>query len=86
MSKQIQVLREIDKLDQIGVDGVRAMLGKGRRDESGAWVPRCDLMDWQTELLLGVVTAGHGTSTNEETLSNMKRAVQRAMPSRCGVF
>ncbi len=29
------VLRAIDKLDRLGEDGVRALLGKGRKDESG---------------------------------------------------
>ena len=29
------VLRAIDKLDRLGVEGVRALLGEGRRDESG---------------------------------------------------
>lgn len=33
----IQVLREIDKLDKIGLDGVCAMLGDGLRDASGAF-------------------------------------------------
>ena len=29
------VLRAIDKLDRLGVEGVRALLGEGRQDESG---------------------------------------------------
>ncbi len=29
------VLRAIDKLDRLGVEGVRMLLGKGRKDESG---------------------------------------------------
>ena len=29
------VLRAIDKLDRLGPDGVRALLGQGRKDESG---------------------------------------------------
>jgi histidyl-tRNA synthetase len=29
------VLRAIDKLDRLGTDGVRALLGEGREDESG---------------------------------------------------
>ena len=28
-------LRAIDKLDRLGIDGVKALLGKGRKDESG---------------------------------------------------
>jgi histidyl-tRNA synthetase len=32
---RLTVLRAIDKLDRLGIDGVRALLGKGREDESG---------------------------------------------------
>src|SRR4051794_28888788 len=32
--KRLAVLRAIDKLDRLGPDGVRALLGKGRKDES----------------------------------------------------
>src|SRR6516165_10749258 len=33
--KRLTVLRAIDKLDRLGVEGVRALLGEGRKDESG---------------------------------------------------
>ena len=33
--KRLAVLRAIDKLDRLGVDGVRLLLGAGRKDESG---------------------------------------------------
>jgi len=33
--KRLIVLRAIDKLDRLGVDGVRQLLGGGRKDESG---------------------------------------------------
>ncbi len=31
----LNILRAIDKLDRVGLDGVKALLGAGRRDESG---------------------------------------------------
>ncbi|MEI7805621.1 MAG: histidine--tRNA ligase [Hyphomicrobiales bacterium] len=34
-SKRLTVLRAIDKLDRLGVEGVTALLGEGRKDESG---------------------------------------------------
>ena len=34
-ARRLTVLRAIDKLDRLGPDGVRALLGAGRRDESG---------------------------------------------------
>ena len=33
--QRLTVLRAIDKLDRLGVDGVRDLLGSGRKDESG---------------------------------------------------
>jgi histidyl-tRNA synthetase len=33
--RRLTVLRAIDKYDRLGVEGVRALLGEGRRDESG---------------------------------------------------
>ena len=34
-TKRLGVLRAMDKLDRLGLDGVTALLGKGRKDESG---------------------------------------------------
>ena len=33
--RRLTVLRAIDKLDRLGVDGVEQLLGEGRKDESG---------------------------------------------------
>ena len=34
-AKRLTVLRAIDKLDRLGIEGVSALLGEGRKDESG---------------------------------------------------
>ncbi len=39
------VLRAIDKLDRSGIDGVRALLGEGRKDESGDFTDGAGLED-----------------------------------------
>ncbi|KAB2909424.1 MAG: histidine--tRNA ligase [Ignavibacteriales bacterium] len=36
---EASVLRVIDKIDKIGIDGITAELGKGRKDSSGAVIP-----------------------------------------------
>jgi len=41
--QKLIVLRALDKLDRLGVDGVRDLLGKGRLDESGAFTPGAEL-------------------------------------------
>jgi histidyl-tRNA synthetase len=34
-AKRLTAMRAVDKLDRLGLDGVKALLGKGRKDESG---------------------------------------------------
>ena len=46
------VMRAIDKLDRLGVDGVRALLGAGRRDESGDFTKGAELNENQIQTLL----------------------------------
>ncbi len=51
------VLRAIDKLDRLGQDGVRALLGEGRKDESGDFTKGAGLEDRQAELVMRFVGA-----------------------------
>ena len=51
------VLRAIDKLDRLGPDGVRALLGDGRKDESGDYTKGAGLTDDQTDIVMGFVEA-----------------------------
>jgi histidyl-tRNA synthetase len=57
--RRLTVLRAIDKLDRLGIEGVRQLLGEGRKDESGDFTKgagldetRIDqiskLVDWQS--------------------------------------
>src|SRR4030088_2364344 len=45
VGKRLTVLRAIDKLDRLGTDGVRALLGEGRKDESGDFTKGAQLND-----------------------------------------
>jgi histidyl-tRNA synthetase len=51
------VMRAIDKLDRLGPDGVRALIGPGRRDESGDFTPGAGLSDAQADVILGFTAA-----------------------------
>ena len=51
------VLRAIDKLDRLGVDGVRALLGEGRKDESGDFTKGAGLSEAQADVVMGFVSA-----------------------------
>jgi len=46
-AKRLIVLRAIDKFDRIGSEGVRLLLGRGRRDESGDFTKGAELTDVQ---------------------------------------
>lgn len=50
------VLRAIDKIDRLGVEGVRALLGEGRKDESGDFTKGAGLTEEQIEKVLAFVT------------------------------
>ncbi len=51
------VLRAIDKLDRLGIDGVRALLGAGRKDESGHFTEGAGLTDAQADVVMGFMAA-----------------------------
>ncbi|MCL5777129.1 histidine--tRNA ligase [Limibaculum sp. FT325] len=55
------VMRAIDKLDRLGEDGVRALLGKGRLDESGDFTRGAGLSDEQAAIVMGFVSARRET-------------------------
>src|SRR5262249_21455756 len=48
-SKRLTVLRAIDKLDRLGPEGVRQLLGPGRKDESGDFTKGASLGAEQIE-------------------------------------
>src|SRR6195256_4961623 len=53
--KRLIVLRAIDKLDRLGADGVKLLLGQGRKDESGDFTKGANLDTAQIELILAVI-------------------------------
>jgi histidyl-tRNA synthetase len=77
------VLRAIDKLDKIGEAGVRDLLGKGRRDESGDFTEGASLDQQQIDQVMAFVTS-RGTS-NEATLKNLRSAVGASLSGVEGI-
>ena len=57
------VLRAIDKLDRLGLEGVRALLGAGRRDASGDFTKGAGLSDSQAEVVIGFIEAKGATGS-----------------------
>jgi histidyl-tRNA synthetase len=54
-ARRLVVMRAIDKLDRLGPDGVRLLLGKGRKDDSGDFTEGAGLESKQIEFVLGVI-------------------------------
>jgi histidyl-tRNA synthetase len=52
------VLRAIDKIDRLGAEGVRALLGEGRKDESGDFTKGAGLNDAQIKKVMNFALAG----------------------------
>ena len=55
------VLRAIDKIDRLGDAGVRALLGAGRKDESGDFTKGAGLSDEQAEVVMAFMAAKRDT-------------------------
>jgi histidyl-tRNA synthetase len=69
-SQKLAVLRAVDKLDRLGSDGVRLLLGEGRKDESGAFTPGAGLEPRGVEAVLDFVFASAG-ATRAATLDRV---------------
>ena len=67
------VLRAIDKLDRLGPDGVRALLGEGRKDASGDFTKGAGLADAQAEVVMGFMEAKRDTGA--ETVARLRALV-----------
>ena len=68
------VLRAIDKLDRLGPDGVRALLGEGRKDESGDFTTGAGLTTEQADVVMGFMEAGRATGA--ETVARLRELVE----------
>jgi histidyl-tRNA synthetase len=73
MGQRLIVLRAIDKLDRLGTDGVRLLLGPGRKDESGDFTKGADLSSAAIDRVLAF-TSARG-ATNEATIVNLRDAI-----------
>jgi len=57
-AQKLVVLRAVDKLDRLGPDGVRLLLGEGRKDESGDFTKGAGLNAAAAERVLAFTAAG----------------------------
>lgn len=67
------VLRSIDKLDRLGPEGVRSLLGEGRKDESGDFAEGAGLADSQAGTVMEFIEARRGD--NAATLGRLSEII-----------
>jgi histidyl-tRNA synthetase len=91
-SQRLTVLRAIDKLDRLGVEGVEQLLRKGRKDESGDFTKGADLDDVQVSRIINFTGWGEKGSgskstarSNEVTIANFETAVSSSAHGEEGV-
>src|SRR6187200_1090213 len=80
--KRLTTMRAVDKLDRLGIDGVRMLLGKGRKDESGDFTKGAELTDPQiagiVDAISGAPKATGGATAGDQELSEIAALVNAA--------
>jgi histidyl-tRNA synthetase len=71
--RRLTVLRAIDKLDRLGVDGVKQLLGNGRRDESGDFTKGAMLEPLAIDALIHYLMAQLSTGFSGGNASRSER-------------
>ena len=77
------VLRAIDKLDRLGSEGVRALLGPGRKDDSGDFTDGAGLSDDHAEIVMAFMAAR--ADDNAATVARLMTLVAGSDIGRKGV-
>jgi histidyl-tRNA synthetase len=82
-AKHLAVLRAIDKLDRLGTEGVHALLGKGRKDESGDFTKGAGLAPRQIDAVIAFIERGEslgvlatlvrGSGTGEDGIAELEQ-------------
>jgi histidyl-tRNA synthetase len=78
--KRLIVLRAIDKLDRLGVKGVEALLGEGRKDESGDFTKGAQLSESQISVVLGQLAPPADQEPQDADGSDQYTVVARLAP------
>jgi histidyl-tRNA synthetase len=81
--KHLITMRAIDKLDRLGIDGVRMLLGKGRKDDSGDFTKGAELNESQIESIVAAITgkggaAGTPSNAGDQELAEIAALVRAA--------
>jgi histidyl-tRNA synthetase len=80
---RLAVLRAIDKQDRLGIEGVKLLLGRGRKDESGDFTKGAGLSDDQINHIVQFL--GIGRVTNEAGRNILWGSVGHSIAGRAGI-
>jgi histidyl-tRNA synthetase len=84
LDNRMRVLRAIDKLDRLGLEGVELLLGKGRKDESGDFTEGAGLEPAAIATVLGFLEAAAAKGTRAEIVARLDGAAGDGL-GRAGV-
>ena len=86
--RRLTVLRAMDKFDKFGEEGVRLLLGAGRKDESGDFTPGAGLNSEQTTTILNVLLNAQFLEAEEESafvkLKSLDQAIRENSTANAG--
>src|SRR6266545_63404 len=83
--KRLTVLRAIDKLDRLGADGVRQLLGEGRKDESGDFTKGAGLSKNAATAIVEFINPTEGTlNISDDALLTMPTGISPTEKFRAG--
>ena len=83
--QRLQVLRAIDKLDRLGAEGVTALLGEGREDESGDYTQGAKLGAAAIKSVLAFTTASENASERGDVITALEKAIGTSERGLTGV-
>jgi histidyl-tRNA synthetase len=84
LDNRMRVLRAIDKLDRLGLEGVELLLGKGRKDESGDFTEGAGLEPAAISTVLGFLEAAAAKGTRDEIVARLDKTAGDGL-GRAGV-
>lgn len=84
-AQQMGVLRAIDKMDRLGLEGVRLLLGAGRKDESGAFTKGAELPEAAIGPVLDFVMAAQGADSRATVLNRLGQVLANSPEGQDGL-
>jgi histidyl-tRNA synthetase len=79
--KRLTVLRAIDKLDRLGLEGIQQLLGEGRKDESGDFTRGAGLSDEQNLRVRTYLTTRFRAGSPEVSAEGRSRGETSPIPN-----